>query len=125
MSEEEKKTQLDPDIPLLEDVVEPDELASELQTFSKLPSTFDDSGIPEYDEVLLAMRDEIARQLQDDLSRMLSSVLNRAIEEAGEQIKQALHDRLDTALEQKIRFLIDQRLDMEFGPREQYDPERN
>ena len=125
MSDEEKKPDVDPDIPLLEDVVKPDELASELRTFTELPEISEDSGIPEYDEVLLAMRDDIAKQLQDDLSQMLSEVLDRAIEEAGEQIIRTLHDELDTTLEQKIRYRIDQRLDMEFGPRGQLDPEQD
>ncbi|MEW8493552.1 MAG: hypothetical protein AB2604_07090 [Candidatus Thiodiazotropha taylori] len=125
MSDEEKKPEVDDEIPLLEDVVEPDDLASEIHTFAKLPEASEDSGIPEYDEVLLAMRDEIAKQLQDDLSKMLSEVLERAIEEAGEQITRILHDELDTTLEQKIRYRIDQRLDMEFGPRGQLDPEQD
>ncbi|MCG7963528.1 MAG: hypothetical protein N0E54_12565 [Candidatus Thiodiazotropha taylori] len=125
MSDEEKKPEVDDEIPLLEDVIVPDELASEFHTFAKLPEASEDSGIPEYDEVLLAMRDEIAKQLQDDLSKMLSEVLERAIEEAGEQITRALHDELDTTLEQKIRYRIDQRLDMEFGPRGQLDPEQD
>ncbi|MEJ2621322.1 MAG: hypothetical protein P8163_13975 [Candidatus Thiodiazotropha sp.] len=125
MSDEQNKLDAESDIPLLEDVILPDDLASEFQAFSKPPEGSDDSGIPEYDEVLLAMRDEIAKQLQDDLSQMFSSVLNRAIEEAGERITQTLHDELDTSLEQKVRFLIDQRLDREFGPRDQLDPEQD
>jgi hypothetical protein len=125
MSDEQNKLDADSEIPLLEDVIKPDELASEFHTFSKQPDASDDSGIPEYDEVLLVMRDEIAKQLQDDLSQMFSSVLNRAIEEVGEQITQTLHNELDARLEQKVRFLIDQRLDREFGPRHQLDPEQD
>jgi hypothetical protein len=125
MSDEQNKLDAESDIPLLEDVIQPDELASEFHTFSKPPEVAEDSGIPEYDEVLLAMRDEIAKQLQDDLSQMFSSVLNRAIEEAGEQITRTLHDELDASLEQKVRFLIDQRLEREFGPRDQLDPEQD
>jgi hypothetical protein len=125
MSDERNKPDGDNGIPLLKDVIEPDELASEFQAYSKPAEVSDDSGIPEYDEVLLAMRDEIAKQLQDDLSKMLSSVLNRAIEEVSEQITRTLHDELDNTLEQKIRFLIDQRLDMEFGPRHQLGPDQD
>jgi hypothetical protein len=123
MNDNEQKQLMDEEIPLLEDVISPAELASEYQQFTEIDETSDDSAIPEYDEVLLAMRDDIARQLEDDLRMMISNALDRAIGEAAGQIVRTLHDELDSTLEQRIRYLIDQRLTLEFGPRNQHDPQ--
>ncbi|MES9941402.1 MAG: hypothetical protein ABW104_15655 [Candidatus Thiodiazotropha sp. 6PLUC2] len=125
MNDNEQKQNIVTDIPLLEDVITADEIASEFHPFVDSSEPSEDSGIPEYDEVLLAMRDEIAQQLEEDLRAMIKSALNRAIDEAGEQIVRTLHDELDDTLEQKIRFLIDQRLSTEFGPRTQHDPQND
>ena len=125
MNDNEQKHDHDPEIPLLEDVVSADELASEYLSFVESEESTDDSGVPEYDAVLLAMRDDIARQLEDDLRLMVANALDRAIDEAGERIVRSLHDELDSTLEQRIRYLIDQRLDSEFGPRNQHSAERD
>ncbi|MES9852918.1 MAG: hypothetical protein ABW170_13950 [Candidatus Thiodiazotropha sp. L084R] len=125
MNDNEQKQDIVSDIPLLEDVITADEIASEFHPFVDSAEPSEDSGIPEYDEVLLAMRDEIAQQLVEDLRATVQNALNRAIEEAGEQIVRTLHDELDDTLEQKVRYLIDQRLSSEFGPRTQHDPQKD
>jgi hypothetical protein len=124
MNDNDQKQEGTSHIPLLKDVITADELASEFHQFVDSETLTEDSGIPEYDEVLLAMRDEIAKQLQDSLRDMISEALNQAIDEAGAQIIRTLHDELDSSLEQNIRYLIDQRLDAEFGPRAQHTPQK-
>jgi hypothetical protein len=113
----------EPSIPLLQDVITEEELASEYVTFVENDLEAESSGIPEYDEVLLAMRDDIARQLHDELWVMVSNALDRAIEEASHQVARTLHKELDTHLEHRIHELIEQRLEADFGPRPQTDEE--
>ena len=121
MSHNDDKPGNPSNIPLLEDVITADEIVSEFHHFVDSEESSEESGIPEYDEVLLAMRDEIAKQLEDDLRGLISEALNRAIQAAGEQVMLTLHDELDSTLEQKIHYFINQRLDSEFGPRAQHD----
>jgi hypothetical protein len=113
----------EPSIPLLQDVITEEELASEYINFVETDLEAESSGIPEYDEVLLAMRDDIARQLHDELWVMVSNALDRAIEEASHQVARTLHKELDTHLEHRIHELIEQRLEADFGPRPQTDEE--
>jgi hypothetical protein len=113
----------EPSIPLLQDVITEEELASEYVNFVENDLEAESSGIPEYDEVLLAMRDDIARQLHDELWVMVSNALDRAIEEASHQVARTLHKELDTHLEHRIHELIEQRLEADFGPRPQTDEE--
>ncbi|MET0064979.1 MAG: hypothetical protein ABW076_01400 [Candidatus Thiodiazotropha sp.] len=112
-------------IPLLQDVITEEELASEYISFAENDLEKASSGIPEYDEVLLAMRDDIARQLHEDLWLMVSKALDRAIEEASHQVAKTLHKELDTTLEQRIRDLIERRLELDFGPRPRDDGDDN
>jgi hypothetical protein len=107
------------EIPLLEDVVMPDELKQDPETVDPVeaaPKTAE-SLVPEYDEVLLAMRDDIAARLLEDLQPMIATAVQRAIAEAIDRIEQVLHDELDSPLGHHIRGLIDQRMEAEFGPR--------
>jgi hypothetical protein len=113
----------EPSIPLLQDVITEEELASEYINFVENDLEAESSGIPEYDEVLLAMRDDIARQLHDELWVMVSNALDRAIEEASHQVARTLHKELDTHLENRIHELIERRLEADFGPRPQIDEE--
>ncbi|MEJ2610301.1 MAG: hypothetical protein P8179_09470 [Candidatus Thiodiazotropha sp.] len=109
----------DTEIPLLEDVVTTEEFESESLIFVDSEEPDEESGIPEYEEVLLALRDDLAKQLKDDLRLILSSVLNQAISEATQHIEQVLHDELDTTLEKRIRYLIDKRMASDFSPHHQ------
>jgi hypothetical protein len=125
MNDDEQQQDIDAVIPILQDVITADELASGFKPFIENSEAEEDSELPEYDEVLLAMRDEIAHQLQNDLKAMIANILDSAIAEAGVQIVRVLHDELDSTLEQRIRYLIEQRLSSEFGPRNQHDPEQD
>ncbi len=111
----------EPSVPLLQDVVTEEQLASEYISFEGQDLEAASSGIPEYDEVLLAMRDDIARQLHEDLWVMVSKALDRAIEEASHRVARTLHKELDTTLEHRIRDLIERRLEADFGPRPRDD----
>ncbi|MCU7915350.1 MAG: hypothetical protein KZQ65_05455 [Candidatus Thiodiazotropha sp. (ex Gloverina cf. vestifex)] len=129
---ETEKTE-DSDIPLLEDVVTPEELEieSEYITFEEeAPKDAEAEAevqVPEYDEVLLSMRDSIAEQLVQDLRPMVAKAVESAITETVGRISQMLHDELDSSLEHRIRCLILEHMEAEFGPREQHmndDPDR-
>jgi hypothetical protein len=108
------------DIPLLEDVVIPDDLEidSGFVIFDDNESTSFDSATPEYDEVLLAMRDDILAQLEAELHASVVSAVEQAIDETSERLSRILHTELTGKLEQRIRRLIEQRMEREFGPRE-------
>lgn len=110
------------EIPLLEDVVMPDELEPDSATvsFAEQEPESAESQTPEYDVVLLAMRDEITSQLQRELQPIVAEALQHAIAETTERLAQILHDELDSTLERRIRGLIDQHMESEFGPREQH-----
>jgi hypothetical protein len=123
MNRDDKSQNPDSAIPLLEDVVSLEEIESEYIEFNEDEAEIEDSGVPEYDEELLAMRDEIARQLEDDLQDIVAEALNRVIEETASRVTQMLHDELDSTLTQRIRYLIEQRLEGEFGPRHQHAKE--
>ncbi|MCU7798538.1 MAG: hypothetical protein KZQ75_15535 [Candidatus Thiodiazotropha sp. (ex Myrtea spinifera)] len=125
---ETEKTE-DSDIPLLEDVVTPEELEieSEYITFEEEAPKEAKVQVPEYDEVLLSMRDSIAEQLVQDLRPMVAKAVESAITETVGRISQMLHDELDSPLEHRIRCLIQEHMEAEFGPREQHmndDPDR-
>ncbi|MCU7852492.1 MAG: hypothetical protein KZQ80_09790 [Candidatus Thiodiazotropha sp. (ex Monitilora ramsayi)] len=125
---ETEKTE-DSDIPLLEDVVTPEELEieSEYITFEEEAPKEAEAQVPEYDEVLLSMRDSIAEQLVQDLRPMVAKAVESAITETVGRISQMLHDELDSPLEHRIRCLIQEHMEAEFGPREQHmndDPDR-
>ena len=107
-------------IPLLEDVVTPEELErdSEYIDFDEADSEAFDPATPEYDEVLLSMRDDIVAQLQSELHPLVIRSVEKAIDEATERLTQVLHDELASPLGHRIRSLIEQRMEEEFGPRE-------
>lgn len=107
------------DIPLLEDIVTPDELESDSDTIDLIAEAPEsaESQVPEYDEVLLAMRDDIAARLLEELKPIVAQSVQRAITETIDRIEQILHDELDSTLEHRIRGLIDTRMETEFGPR--------
>ena len=108
------------DIPLLEDIVTPDELErdSEYVDFDDADSEEYTPATPEYDEVLLSMRDDIAAQLETELRPLVIRSVEKAIDEATERLTQVLHDELTSPLENRLRRLIEARMEEEFGPRE-------
>ncbi|MES9970018.1 MAG: hypothetical protein ABW092_08265 [Candidatus Thiodiazotropha sp.] len=123
MNRDDKLHGSDSDIPLLEDVVSLEEIESEYIEFANDEADIEDSGIPEYDEELLSMRDDIAKQLEDYLETIVAEAVNIAIDETTARLGQILHDELDNTLTHRIRNLIEQRLENEFGPRQQHAKE--
>jgi predicted ArsR family transcriptional regulator len=111
------------EIPLLEDVVTPEELERESEYI-----VFDDAepeeiaaAPPKHDEVLLAMRDDILAQLQADLHPLIVRSVEQAIHEALERATLTLHNELTRPLEERLRTLIEERMEEEFGPRQHPD----
>lgn len=126
-SPDEQHAQGDDDIPILDDIVNPDEMEGDAEyvEFADLQPQPErtEPPVPEYDEVLLAMRDDIAAQLEEDLQSIVADAVERAVAEATGRIVQILHDELDNTLVHHIRGLIAQRMEQEFGPREQHAPD--
>ncbi len=110
----------DEEIPLLEDIVTPEELErdSEYIEFDDVDSEEYTPATPEYDEVLLSMRDDIVAQLQSELHPLVIRSVEKAIDEASERLTQVLHDELVGPLGHRVRRLIEERMEEEFGPRE-------
>ncbi|MEJ2590339.1 MAG: hypothetical protein P8178_02875 [Candidatus Thiodiazotropha sp.] len=119
-SSNEQPAQGEDEIPILEDIVTTDELERDSEFIEFAEPAPAASSVPEYDEVLLAMRDDIAVQLEQDLLGVAAEAVERAIAESTERIAQVLHDELDGNLAHRIRGLIAQRMEQEFGPREQH-----
>jgi phage gp29-like protein len=106
-------------IPLLEDVVTPDELDAESELVNLDEDTESvDSQTPEYDKILHDMRDDIVAQLQADLHPLLVQSVEQAIHEAMERAARVMHQELTRPLEQRLLDLIEERMEQEFGPRE-------
>jgi hypothetical protein len=122
MNNDKAQNHQDDEIPLLEDVITPNEveIRSDDTSMGKAASGVTHASVPAYDEALLTLRDEIAAQLEDDLRPMIAKATERAIKEATERIDQILHDELDTTLEHRIRWLIAHHMAHEFGPRERH-----
>ena len=108
------------EIPLLEDIVTPDELErdSEYIDFDDADSEEYTPATPEYDEVLLTLRDDIVAQLQSELHPLVIRSVEKAIDETTERLTQVLHDELTGPLGHRIRHLIEERMEEEFGPRQ-------
>ncbi len=108
------------EIPMLEDIVSPEELErdSEYLTFSDDDSEEYTPATPEYDEVLMDMRDDIVAQLQSELHPLVIRSVEKVIDETTARITRVLHDELVKPLGHRVRHLIEQRMEEEFGPRE-------
>jgi hypothetical protein len=110
----------DDEIPVLEDIVAPEEFESEPEhiEFDNGVSEAFVAATPEYDQVLLAMRDDILAQLQVELHSLVVNSVEQAINEALERTTRILHKELAQPLEKRMHDLIEERMDEEFGPRE-------
>ena len=119
MSNDKDKKEED-HIPLLEDVVTPEELEKESEyiDFDEADSEEFDPATPEYDEVLLSMREDIVAQLQSELHPLVIRSVEKAIDQATERLTRVLHDELVGPLGHSVRRLIDERMEEEFGPRD-------
>lgn len=100
------------EIPLLEDIVRPDEIGTDADVigFEGIsPTTTTD--LPQ-----AAMREAIAEQLLQDLKPIVADAVESAISETVKRIDEMLHDELDSPLEHRIRCLIEEQLNKRFGP---------
>jgi hypothetical protein len=102
-----------PEIPLLEDIVRPDEIGSDTDAieFKGIAAT----SSPDLSQP--AMREAIAEQLLQDLKPIVADAVESAISETVKRIDEMLHDELDSPLEHRIQCLIEEQLDKRFGPR--------
>ena len=102
-----------PEIPLLEDIVRPDEVDSDTDAvdFEAItPTTAPDLSQP-------AVREAIAEQLLRDLKPIVTDAVESAISETVKRIEEMLHDELDSPLEHRIQCLIEEQLGKRFDLR--------
>lgn len=120
MNDDKRQRQEEEAIPLLEDVVEPEqlEIESEFGVFEDEETTPVGNNIAGNEALRIALREEIASQLQDDLQSLVGQALDQAILEISQRLSRSLHEQLDGTLQRRIRVLIEQRLEHAFGPRE-------
>ncbi|MDJ0805521.1 MAG: hypothetical protein QNJ78_01690 [Gammaproteobacteria bacterium] len=97
------------DIPLLKDVVDPEEI--ELIDNNQLADqeTGSHQAVPE------TLRNQITRQINDDLQSVINSAIHTAVEQASGEIRQILLDELQGSLHNHIRQLIDEALQKQPG----------
>ena len=106
MDRAETESPNEEDIPLLEDVVDPDEIFFSLdndQEFSDLETT------PA--SVAKAVRDEVTAKLLNELNPIISIAIETAVQQVTEQIKLVLEDELEGTLEHRLRALIQEALE--------------
>lgn len=122
MSSDQPDNSANDDIPLLEDVVIPEELEmqQEIADFEEEDTERPDSITPEYDKVLQEMREDILHQLQVELHPLLVKSVELAIEEALKRAERVLHHELTRPMEHRLRALLEERMKEEFGPKEQH-----
>lgn len=99
----------DDDIPLLDDVVEPDALELQAGTYEE-----DDTEPGGYEEVLEVLREGVAAQLIKDLQPLVGAAIADTLDEISEQIKQSLRHELQDSIESRLHQLIDESVQKAF-----------
>jgi hypothetical protein len=99
----------EPSIPLLEDVVDPEELDFLAIPKEELPQQSSDHQI-----IIQTLREGIAAQLTKELQPIVATAVQNAVDQVTAQTRQLLLDELHGSLENHIRLLIQAALDQEF-----------
>lgn len=109
MSPEDSEMQDDQEIPLLKDVVDPDEIEHAADGESKVSNELTDKQ-----KILAAIRGEIAVQLNEELQPVILAAISSAVDQATAEIRQVMLDELQGSLQNRIRLLINEALDQQF-----------
>ncbi|MEN8179325.1 MAG: hypothetical protein ABFS39_12025 [Pseudomonadota bacterium] len=98
------------DIPLLRDVVDPDEIVFNDDSEPAISSESTDQQ-----EIIDVIREGIAVQLNEELQPTIIAAINSAVDQATGELRQIMLDELQGSLQNRIRLLIDGALDKQFG----------
>ncbi len=113
MSREVIETADEQAIPLLDDVVDPDELE-----FSERLQDPGGQQMPDPQAILEVLREGVANQLIRDLQPIITVAVETAVTQVTEQARQLLLDELNGSLENHIRSLIAAAVEREFMTKE-------
>jgi len=93
----------DSSIPLLEEVVDPQELDA-----AHSPRAESGPGVRDQKTLLEVLREGITAQLSHDLRPIVATAVAHTVEQITEQARQRLLQELNEAMEARLRHLIDQ-----------------
>lgn len=113
MSREDIETADEQAIPLLDDVVDPDELE-----FSERSQDPGDQQMPDPQAIVEVLREGVVDQLIRDLQPIITVAVETAITQVTQQARQLLLDELNGSLENHIRSLIVAAVEREFMTKE-------
>lgn len=109
MNSEETEMQDEQNIPLLKDVVDPDEIE-----YTEYTSPITNKNIPDSKQIIEVIREGIAAQLNQELQPLIVAAINSAVDQATETIKQIMLDELQGSTQNRVRMLIEEALDKQF-----------
>lgn len=112
-----KRKKNDPDeleIPLLDDVVDPEEIQ-----FTASSTEYQEPQLSEHQAIIEVLREGIAEQLLKELQPIVKSAVETVVSQATLQVEQLLLDELNSSLENRMHTLISESLDTYFrdGPK--------
>ncbi|MCP3662216.1 MAG: hypothetical protein GY696_06935 [Gammaproteobacteria bacterium] len=107
----------DAGIPILDDVISPDE--SILETRDKevsshntlSPGTPFELNLPNHNELLAAMRWQLKKQLQQDMDSAVEQITTSVVAHTTQDLESIVRKELQRSLEERIEEIIDQALD--------------
>ncbi len=105
------------DIPLLDDVVQSDELISPTSEPSagSIDEQADFQPLPDHDAIINIVREGLQDQLNHELSSIVQQAVELAVTQATTQLKQVIRDEVTSSLERRIKQLVERALDEKFG----------
>jgi hypothetical protein len=116
MSTKDTETTDEQVIPLLDDVVKPDEIE-----ISEKAEEVSSQPIPDTQAIIEVLRMGVANQLIHELQPIVSVAVDTAVTEVTEQARQLLFDELNGSLEKHIRRLIEAAVEREFISKQRID----
>jgi hypothetical protein len=109
MSNEETNMPDDENIPLLLDVVEPNEIE---------PSVVNQSATnhhpPDTQPNLAVIREDLANRLNEEVGPIITAAITSAVDSATDEIRRVMLDELRGLLENRIHDIIEETLRLEF-----------
>lgn len=113
MSKHKKDDPDELEIPLLDDVVDPDEIQ-----FATVSVENQEPYPSEHGAIIEVLREGIAEQLIQELQPIVNSAVETVASQATRQIEQLLLDELNSSLENRMRMLISEAVEKYFrdGP---------
>ncbi|MBL3598503.1 MAG: hypothetical protein JMN25_01380 [gamma proteobacterium endosymbiont of Lamellibrachia anaximandri] len=105
------------DIPLLDDVVQADELISPTSEPSagSIDAQTDVQPLPDHEAIVGIVREGLQNQINHELSSIVRQAVEQAVTQTTSHLKQVIEDEVTSSLERRIKQLIERALDEKFG----------